>query len=466
MSISRFIYDHSPVFLQNLAVTISGKGKASRRYGSEYAQFRAFLKECDSWSREELLAYQQRELNAFLSFVRTNSRYYQDLYAGIDLPDPFTVDDLRLLPIVTKEMLRENIEHIVTIDRRAASIGHTGGTTGKSLTVYNRPMDGQRRMAILDHFKSRHGFENGQMRKATFNGKYIIPVGNKTPVFWRHNAAIKQRIYSSFHLTEKNLPLYVADMNEFRPAAIDGFFSSIYEIASFILRHGVDLKFTPIAIFPTSETVTPRERLIIEQAFRCPVRDQYASSEGAPFITECTHGRLHYETISGVFEECNLPGAEPHETLVTSFSTYGTPLIRYRIGDVVELADSSESCGCGLHTPLVKRIGGRRADFLYSDNGAKVNSGQIANIFKSCPNSVVRAQIVQNEVGRVEIRVIPDRRLFGTSDQDSIRAAARQTLGRGTAITIVLTDEIERARSGKHRLIVNNVSKHWTASAK
>ncbi|MEG3071870.1 MAG: hypothetical protein RQM92_14455 [Candidatus Syntrophopropionicum ammoniitolerans] len=39
---------------------------------------------------------------------------------------------MKLLPIVDKEMLRENIADVVTISRNGAVEGHTGGTTGKS----------------------------------------------------------------------------------------------------------------------------------------------------------------------------------------------------------------------------------------------------------------------------------------------------------------------------------------------
>ena len=101
-------------------------------------------------------------------------------------------------------MLRENIESVMTIPESEAEISHTGGTTGKSLTVRSTRDDEFQRMAMLDHFKSRVGFEHLKMRRATFNGKHIVPPRQKKKVFWRYNAACKQMIYSSFHLTEDN----------------------------------------------------------------------------------------------------------------------------------------------------------------------------------------------------------------------------------------------------------------------
>src|SRR5690606_32154656 len=129
---------------------------------------------------------------------------------------------LKRLPIVTKEMIRQNIDDVITIPKMGASVSNTGGTTGKSLTVYNRKEDGQKRMAVLDFFKMKHGFYNLKMKRATFMGKHIVPPNQKKKVFWRYNHATKQMVYSSFHLSEENIPHYVASLNRFKPDAIDG----------------------------------------------------------------------------------------------------------------------------------------------------------------------------------------------------------------------------------------------------
>ncbi|WP_231925627.1 MULTISPECIES: hypothetical protein [Exiguobacterium] len=43
----------------------------------------------------------------------------------------------------------------------------------------------------------------------------------------------------------------------------------------------------PIAIFPTAERIDAEERQVIEEVFHGLVFDQYASSEGAPIVSEC-----------------------------------------------------------------------------------------------------------------------------------------------------------------------------------
>lgn len=197
--------------------------------------------------------------------------------------------------------------------------------------------------------------------KSNFYGETYNTTTTKKKVFWRYNAAMKQMVYSSFHITEENIPYYIESLNKFKPHAIDGFPSSMYNIASYMLRKNIKFDFKPIAIFPTSETVTQEYRETIEKAFGAKVRDQYASSEGAPFVWECECGNYHYDITTGVIE--NIEGT--NEILVTSFSTYGTPLIRYRIGDSMIFDDPNKVCACGFNTPLIKSIEGRTVDFIF-----------------------------------------------------------------------------------------------------
>ena len=197
------LYDSSPIFFQNLMVTVSGYDRNRSRYGKAYYDHRKFLADFDTWSLERKLEYQAEELRNFLAYAVRNSRFYRKLYDGIHISSIKTIDDLKRLPIVDKEMLRQNINDVITIPRKGAVEGHTGGTTGKSLVVLFTPEDNMKTMAMIDHFKSRVGFEHRAMKRATFNGKHIVPPLQRQKIFWRYNVACRQMIYSSFFLTEE-----------------------------------------------------------------------------------------------------------------------------------------------------------------------------------------------------------------------------------------------------------------------
>mgnify|MGYP003391420443 CR=1 FL=1 len=407
----------------------------------------------------EKLKFQEKEFIEFINYAYENSSFYKELYRDIDIHSIKQMSDIKKLPIVDKEMIRANINQVNinqvnTVVRMGAVEGHTGGTTGKSLVVLMTPEDMMKRMAMLDHFKARVGFEHRKMKRATFNGKHIIPPTQKKKNFWRYNAACKQMIYSSFHLTEENMKFYVESLNEYQPNAIDGFFMSMCDIAGYIERHNIMLKFQPVAIFPTSETLTDSGRELLERVFGCKVYDQYTSGEGAPFVTECEKQVLHVELASEVFEHFE---ENSDEVLVTSFTTHGTPLIRYRIGDSMTFDSDNTRCMCGMDSPIVKAIQGRKLDFLYTSDGAKINGGNVANLFKNMPNALIRAQTIQDKMNEITIFLEVDKNRYKPEYDEMLEDEFLHKFGKGMKINIRHVDEIPREKSGKFRMIKNNV---------
>jgi len=454
MGILSNIYDIAPIFVQNIMVSVKGYLNSKARYGKAYCEHLEFLKQYDTWTIEQKKEYQNRELKAFLKHAVDNSVFYRELYKGINTDEINCPEDLSKLPVVDKEMLRKNIDSVVTTKKDTVE-GHTGGTTGKSLIVRFTKEDIMKRMAQLDYFKAKVGFANNKMKRATFNSKHIVPPTQKKKVFWRYNPAVKQLIFSSFHITEENLQYYVKKLNEFKPEAIDGFFSSMCDVANYIERKNIKLTFTPVAIFPTCETLTNVGRELLERVFGCKVYDQYASSEGAPFVTECPEQKLHVQLASGVIEKYE-EGSE--EILVTSFTTHGTPLIRYKIGDSMKLAQGDNQCACGDNQPIVEYIQGRALDFLYTAEGAKINAGSVADLFKNMPNSVIKAQLVQDKIDEITAFIETDRERYSEKYDKILLSEFEGKFGKNTKLNIVHVESIDREKSGKFRMIKNNIA--------
>ena len=448
------LYNRSPIFLQNIMISISGYLRNRTRYGKSYYKHRKFLLQFDAWSYERKLEFQRMELRKLLKYAINRSGFYRNLYSGIDIERICDIEDLKKLPPVDKELLRQNINQARTIPKRAAVEGHTGGTTGKSLVVFFTPEDMMKRMAMLDHFKGKAGFQHLKMRRATFNGKHIIPGRQRKKIFWRYNKACRQMIYSSFHMTKENLGYYVEGLNRFKPQALDGFCSSLCELAKYIERKKCSLTFIPIAIFPTSETVSEEDHCLLERVFQCKVYNQYSSSEGAPFITECSEQNLHVEMASGIFENYD---EENDEVLVTSFTSYGTPLIRYRIGDCVRFADNKKRCSCGMESIMAEEVRGRNSDFLYTAKGARIYGGNIANLFKNIPNAVIKAQLIQERKEKIQILLEVDQDQYNSEYDRLLKEEFCYKFGDDTEIVIQHVNEIYKEANGKFKMIHNNV---------
>jgi phenylacetate-CoA ligase len=444
------IYNKSPILIQNLIISGYGVKLFLNRYRKDYRQEFERLKNKDFGKLENEHKEQLARLSSFITYAKVNSLFYKESLK--DFESPTTLTELSALPILEKETFRNRITDFYTIKEDEGLASFTGGTTGKALKVVFTKSDFQKRMAYLDAFKHRIGIDVFKVRKATFSGRELIPRGTNTKnVFWRVNRIYNQRLYSTFHLNNSTIPYYIKDLNRFKPGVVNGFVSALNEIALFINHNKVELSFRPQAIFTTSETLTDWHRTNIETAFNCKVYNQYASAEGAPFITECAQGNLHYNIDTGVIEV--LESKYGKEMLVTSFTTHGTPLIRYRIGDLVEFKDGT--CSCGLSHPLVQKIEGRNVEFLIASNGNKVSLSHLADVIKGMPNSVIKMQFIQAASDKLEVKIVKDIQLYTQEHENSIREELSYRFGDAMMVTLNYVDDIPKEASGKYMLIKN-----------
>jgi phenylacetate-coenzyme A ligase PaaK-like adenylate-forming protein len=438
--------DHAPAVVKDVVASVVGEVLFRRRRG------RAFQESLRRWysmqglSRDELLRIQLQNTHEIVVHASTRSPYYAAKYAGI------ASRELADLPILEKEELRENIAEIVVHGRGRLRQYYTGGTTGKSLVVYSSADSDGERFARQEAMWAMHGYELGRDRIAWFSGRHLIGANDVSAHrFWRNNLLKHIRYYSTFHMAPPNLPYYAEDLARFRPAFLTGFPSAIGELARFIEMAGEPRTFDIQAVFTTSETLTPPQRETIERVFNCPVRNQYASSEGAPWIMECRRGRLHVDVTSGVFEVLDRDGrpADDGEVLVTSFYMKETPLIRYRIGDRVILSDERK-CPCGWDTPLAASIEGRASDFIEVPGRGRIFASQIGDCVKHL--HWVLAFRCQMRGEHLHVEMVADRERFEKEDKATFLSNIRERMG-DIVVDLEYLDELPRLPSGKQSVV-------------
>ena len=364
------------------------------------------------------------------------------------------------MPVLKKDVFKANIKNIKTISERDGIISKTGGTTGKSMQILFTKHDFQERFAALDNFRSSFGYKLGK-KTAWFSGKEFIGDNDvKNNIFWKTDYYHKVRYYSTFHIKDSYLEFYLKNIIEFEPEFISGFPSSLAELARFGHKKKIIFPTDLVqAIFTTSETLTDEMRFSIETFFHSKIYNQYSASEGAPFIFECEQGNLHIDILSGIFEvlDDNDMPTNSGRLIVTSFTSKGTPLIRYDIGDSIELSD--KNCTCGNNNPIVKRILGREDDFLYSIENCKINLVNLANAIKDV-KGIIKTQFVQNNLNKININMVVDYYEYDNYQQTVLINNLRSRLGNKIDLKINLLENIPIAKSGKFRFIINNIKKN------
>lgn len=449
------IYQFLPHFFQNILVTIFNYKANKIRYRGKYQYYKQLFDTNKQLTLKELKQLQSEKYSIFINHAIKNAPYFKNtLLSG---SEPHKIENIGTLPILSKETIRQNLHGLYTISKKDAIISKTGGTTGKSLEVYFTKRDFQERTAMLDNFRSNFGYELGK-KTAWFSGKNILTKRDvEKRRFWKKDYCNTVKYYSTFHIKTDYLKYYIEDLKKFQPEFLVGFPSNILEIANFGKAN--NLKFPEgivKAIFPTAETVTKANRLIIEEYFNCGVYDQYASSEGAPFILECVHKKLHLELQSGVFEVLDAQDnpAKKGRLVVTSFTTHGTPLIRYDIGDSIEL--SEETCMCGNKNPLVKQILGRIDDYVYSPEKGKINLGNVSNTLKDT-QGIIKFQAIQRELDHILIKLVIDDEKFNEKSMMKFRKNWIDRVGDTMKLEFEYVNGIKVEKSGKFRIVKNEI---------
>lgn len=447
MDIKNVIRDFFPNVAHNFLITVFNNYQYIKRHGKVYRDYKVLYKDSFQWTLSDLECYNRSELSKFIDYAVEKSEFYSKYKdtGNVRLNDfePLEKDDLR-----------SNLDRLVTINESDGFVNFTGGTTGTSTKNIFTREDLQKRHAFLDAFRELHGYTFGS-ETAWFSGKELLSKRNlKSKVIFKRDYINKINYMSTFHINDDYIHCYIEALNRYKPKFLVGFPSSIAYLAELAERKNLALNFNVSVCFPTAEKVTDYHRSLINRFYGAQVFDQYASSEGAPFITECKNGKYHLKIQTGVFEFVPLEGSIRTDMLVTSFSTYGTPLIRYKIGDTVVM-DESLTCDCGDNNPLVSEIGGRADDYLLATNGSHVNLGNISNCTKNV-KGISRFQIIQDDFSTFLVLIKADH-TFDIQQREKFESNLKYRFGDDALLQLRVVDDISVEKSGKYRIIVNNL---------
>jgi phenylacetate-CoA ligase len=130
------------------------------------------------------------------------------------------------------------------------------------------------------------------------------------------------------------------------------------------------LHVAPHTMFSISEVLTEETRRRVKAAFGLDLFNQYGVTECGCLGAECTaHQGLHLAEDMVIVEAVDrnnqpvYPGQYSEKLLITSLFSYTQPLIRYELGDSVQMRQ--ELCSCGRPYTLVSDIQGKVQETLY-----------------------------------------------------------------------------------------------------
>ncbi|MBQ6862330.1 MAG: AMP-binding protein [Alistipes sp.] len=322
---------------------------------------------------DEIRCFQEERLRETVAYVAAHSPYYMALFVreGIDPATIRTLDDLRRLPLTTKEDLQLHGEEFVCVPRRQIiDYVTTSGTLGDPVTFALTEGDLQRlayneacsfRMAgcseedvmqLMTTIDRRFMAGLAYFMGARELGCGVVRVGNGIPELQWDTI---RRVGSTACMVVPSFLVKLIDYAE---------------------RNGIDPNQSTLrrAICIGEALRTPEGKLttlgekIAERWPNLELYSTYASTEMQSSFTECScHNGGHIPSdliIVELLDEENNPVEDGREgeVTITTLGVEGMPLLRFKTGDIC--IRISEPCGCGRHTARLSSVIGRKGQMI------------------------------------------------------------------------------------------------------
>lgn len=459
MQWAEWVYGRAPEWLQNIGLSLHGWQIRRHRYGKPYERAVKDLLQSQWWPQARLQEYRNEQLKRIVAHAYERCGFYRDRFdqVGVKPSDISTVADLPKLPILTKDDVRSQAAQLLSHNpRRSWLEGHTSGTTGSPLSIwYDRPT------CILNNAVDRRYKIWAGMRSddwiGLFLGRVIVPLDQTEGSFWRVNRALHQVWFSSFHLSDEYLPAIVAEIRRRRLAFLEGYPSTLFVVANYLLRSEQTLPMK--AVISSSETLHSAQREAIEEAFCCQLFDYFAMAERVVYAGECEqHVGKHIAEEYGILEIVDEDGdpvqsGEPGFVVGTSLHNSAMPMIRYKMSDVSAII--ADACPCGRGLTRMADVTTKAEDIVITPDGRWISPSVLTHPFKPLRH-VLKSQIVQDELDHLAVKIVPDG-AFSEEEERSLKKSLRTRLGGAVRVDIEIVEDIPREPSGKFRWVVSEI---------
>jgi len=245
----------------------------------------------------------------------------------------------------------------------------------------------------------------------------------------------------------------IGELEIFQPVVLEANPSYLAQVARFAYRHNLSVFQPPVIIF-TYENPGILARKQIRRVFRSPLVSSYGSTEAGYVFMECEQGKLHQVSD---FCRIDLEFMRPEygypyigRLLLTTLTNPWRLLIRFDVGDLVQI-DPSGLCQCGRNDGYVcKEIAGRTADLTYTTDHYPITTAMVESIINRL-ELVADYQVFQREdIYHVHI-VLEEAADASQTLAEEIIGNLLPLYGERAVIQIHFVPEIAAELSGKYR---------------
>ncbi|WP_196889212.1 hypothetical protein [Aureivirga sp. CE67] len=436
------IYFNSPIWIQNLIISIKGYQIKKNRFSSNFYKELDFYQSLDNKSLHEKIVLEEERLRKFLKNAK-NSEYWNSRFLkyNINIDAIDIKKELKKLPILTKDDVRKNID-LIKINKEPLISKRTSGTTGAGLILYETREAENERWAVCWNYRIKQGIKLDQWY-GWFGGMKIINSNVKKPPFWRINYPEKRVMFSAQHLNENTVDDYANKILKQKLEWLHGYPSQISLFAALVKDKNYDFSFVKNITFG-SENLLENQKILIRKVFENAVlSEHYCMTECVSNISQHSNEELYLDRYFSYTEFIPTDIKNKYWIVGTNLSNPNFPLIRYNTNDIVEIIGGQ-----------IISIDGRKEDYVILKNGTKL--GRLDHIFKGLIH-IKEAQIYQPDFNNVVIRIVKSKSYDNHNEEKKLIKKLDLWFKNEINFKIEYLDKIERTKSNKLRFVVSEI---------
>ena len=397
---------------------------------------------------DDYAEYIEEKKREIVEFHLKNNSYYKELNKGVEF------NSWEELPILTKKDLQKPLKERLSegYNEKSVFVNKTSGSSGDPFIFAKDKEAHALTWASIIHRFGWYGINFNSSYQARFYGIPLDFFGNTKE---RIKDLLSRRYrFSIFDLSDKVFEKILMKFQEKKFLYINGYTSSIVLFAKFLASKKIILKNicpTLQCCVVTSEMLFEEDKKLMQEQFGIPIINEYGASELDIIAFQNPKGEwvINTETIFvEVVDDNNrpLPFGQEGKIIISSLYNKAHPFIRYEIGDIGVIDESS--------TPkkqILKKLIGRTNDIAILPSGKKSPGLTFYYVTKSIieDNGNIKEFVVkQIKSNTFEIEYISQTELT-VQQIKKIEKEMLLYLESGLNIIFTRKDKLERSKSGK-----------------
>ena len=365
-------------------------------------------------SAEEIRSFQEARLHEAIDYAYTNSAFYRELFDSCKIrpADIRTIEDLRRLPVTTKQDLQLRNKDFLCVDSsQIVDYVTTSGTLGDPV-VFALTENDLDRLGYneLSSFTMAGCSRNDIMQlMTTIDRRFMAGLA-----YWLGARALGMGVIR----VGNGIPeLQWNTINSIHPTVCMCVPSFLMKLIAFAEENGIDYRSCSLrkaicigeALRQPDGNLTTLGSRIHEKWPELELYSTYASTEMQASFTECScHCGNHVPADLIIVEFLDDEGnpvaeGESGEVTITTLGVEGMPLVRFRTGDICIHYDSP--CACGRNSTRLSSVIGRKGQMI-KFKGTTLYPPALFDILDNIPE--VKSYVVEvytNSLGTDQVQI-------------------------------------------------------------